>query len=106
MGEGQRALLRRNRHPALFMTYQDHLTNARRDAHWRALETMRQREQRALELQMARPTPKAPADTYQQWCGHRREQVEYSLLALAVLALAGAAGVAIGCAMAVWQYGL
>lgn len=86
-------------------TYQDQLTNARRTATWTALERMRQREQRALELQMVRPTPKAPADTYQHWCGHRREQVEYSLLVLAVLALAGVAGVALGCAVAVWQYG-
>lgn len=81
------------------------MTTERRAAYWRSLERMRQREQRALELQMVRPTPAPPADTYQHWRGHRTERVEYSLLALAVLALAGVAGVAIGCAVAVWQYG-
>lgn len=92
------------------MAYQAHLTDARRSAHWRALETMRQHERRALELQMARPTPKPTADTYQHWRGPvdapSGERGLGILAACCIVAASGVAGWLIGYVVACWQYGL
>lgn len=85
------------------MTYQSQLTTARRDACWRSLEAMRQRETRALELQMARPAPKA--DAYQHWQGEREtyDRGAFALAVVAVCAALGVLGMVVGLALAVWQ---
>lgn len=84
-------------------TYQQQLTTARRDAYWRSLEAMRQRETRALELQMARPA--RAADAYQHWRGEREtyDRAAFSLAVLAVCCAVGVLGVVVGLALAVWQ---